>query len=85
MNVCISRHFTGGNSLIITAGLIVSVYDKTIGKWTPLIINLIQIIALVAYIVCFSHLFGKRKLLILSMGLLAIINTILVVTLVVGN
>jgi hypothetical protein len=60
MNVCICRHFSGGNSLITTAGIIMNAYNLDIGKWTPLLINSIQFVFLGLFILFFSKKLGKR-------------------------
>jgi hypothetical protein len=82
INVCIIRHFSGGNSLITSAGIIMSQYDKGLATWTPLIINVTQFVALAVYVLFFSSMFGKRALLVTSSGLLALLNLALIVSLI---
>jgi hypothetical protein len=53
-HLCIIRHFVGGNALITSAGVLLSVIDKSIGHYTPLIINLVQLVAAIAAFVYIS-------------------------------
>jgi hypothetical protein len=82
INVCIVRHFSGGNSLITSAGIIMSEYSKDLAKWTPLAINSTQLIALIIYVLFFSQVFGKRFLIVNASALLAILNVALIVSLI---
>lgn len=81
LHVCMIRHFSGGNSLITSAGIIMSYFNKDLAKWTPLSINSIQFIAVFIYLVFLSSTFGKRPLLVTSTGLLALLNLLLVYSL----
>lgn len=83
IHVCVIRHFSGGNSLITSAGIIMSHFDKGLAKWTPLSINSTQLIALFIFLVFLSSNFGKRSLLVTSTGLLALLNLLLVYSLVI--
>ncbi len=82
LQVCVVRHFSGGNSLITSAGIIMGEYSKELAKWTPLAINSTQLIALVVYILFFSHAFGKRFLIVNASALLALLNVSLIFSLV---
>jgi hypothetical protein len=79
------RHFSGGNSLITSAGIIMSVYSKYLAKWTPLLINSTQFIALIVYVVFLSSSFGKRFLIVNSSGLLALLNMVLICSLLIKS
>lgn len=83
VHVCVIRHFSGGNSLITSAGIIMSHFDKSLAKWTPLSINSTQLIALFVFLVFLSSRFGKRPLLVTSTGLLALLNLFLVYSLII--
>lgn len=82
LNVCVLRHFSGGNSLITSAGIIMNEYSKDLAKWTPLVINSTQLIALTTYILFFSHALGKRFLIVNSSALLALLNVALIASLI---
>lgn len=85
IHVCLVRHFSGGNSLIISAGIILQQFDKGLAKWTPLTINATQFVALVIYVLMFSTTFGKRFLIVTATGLLSFINFALVIGLIIKN
>ena len=84
LHVCIVRHFSGGNSLITSAGIIMGEYNQELAKWTPLAINSTQLIALILYILFFSQAFGKRSALVNASALLTLLNAALIFSLVLG-
>lgn len=57
-------------------------FDVSLAKWTPLSINTLQFTALIFYILVYSKVIGKRKLLIVSTGALAFVNLALVISLI---
>lgn len=57
-------------------------YSKELAKWTPLVINSTQFIALIAYVLFFSSSFGKRFLIVYASGLLALLNVALIYSLI---
>jgi hypothetical protein len=79
INLCIVRHFVGGNALITSAGVLISFINKSIGHYTPLIINLVQLVAAIVAVLYISPNFGRRPLFLFSLGMLSILNFAIVI------
>ena len=50
-HMCALRQYTGGNVLLVQGGLFITTFNKTLGLYTPLIINLVQFAAIIFGIV----------------------------------
>lgn len=83
IQICILRHFTGVNALIVSAGTIISQYDTILGKWTPLIINSLLLCGTLAAVFYISKQYGKRFQIILSVLSFIYLNGFLIISLLV--
>jgi len=77
MHVIVLRQFSGGNCLVTFSGQIVSVFNKTEGDYTPLLINLIQFVTDIIAAFVVTKIFGRRPLLIIGTALIMVANFII--------
>lgn len=74
VNICILRHFTGGNTVVTQGGIFISNFNASLGHYSPLIINLIQLVAVIFGLVVIPSVMGKKPLFLLTLSLLTLLN-----------
>ena len=72
--MCAIRQFAGGNVLLVQGGLFIAVFNETLGEYTPVIINVLQFIAIIFGIVYLQKNFGKRPLFLFSLSIMCLLN-----------
>ena len=82
VHMCALRQYTGGNVLLVQGGLFISTFDKTLGRYTPLIINLVQFAAIIFGIVYLQKKIGKRPAFLFSLSMMSVLNFALVVSMI---
>ena len=72
INLSILRNFIGGNVLLSQGGLFIKNLNKSLGKWTSLIINGVQFIFILIGLFYVVNQMGKRPLFLISVAVLSI-------------
>lgn len=80
--MAIIRNFIGANAIITQGGIFIKHYNPGLGKYTSLIINMVQFISVVFGLVYVQTVMGKKPLFLLSIPLLSILNLALVVAMI---
>jgi len=80
--MCALRQYTGGNVLLVQGGLFISTFNKTLGQYTPLIINLVQFGAIIFGIVYLQKKIGKKPAFLFSLPTMFVLNFALVVAMI---
>lgn len=74
LHLCVIRHWLAGNLIITQGGQFISVIDAGLGKYTPLIINLVQFACVIIGLVYIQKRVGKRPLFLFSVSTLSLVN-----------
>jgi len=72
--MCIIRHYLAGNLIITQGGQFINTIDTNLGHWTPITVNLVQLVFVALRVFAFSGQVGKRPSLIFSVGALSLVN-----------
>ena len=76
------RNFIGANAVITQGGLVIKLFNYSLGQYTSLIINLIQFFAVVFGLVYVQTIMGKKPLFLISIPSLSILNFALAVAMI---
>ena len=68
------RHFIGGNAIITQGGLFINNLNQSLGHYTSLIINLVQMLFVVIGLVYLQTFMGKKPMFLLSISVLSLVN-----------
>lgn len=79
IHLCVIRHWLAGNLIITQGGQFISTFDKNLGHYTSLIINLVQFVFVVIGLVWLQKFIGKRPMFLFSVSLLSVINIALAI------
>jgi hypothetical protein len=82
LNLCAVRNLNGANAIITQAGIFVAVQNQDLGKYTPLIINMIQMLSTFIGVYWITSCMGKKPLFLISLPLMALMNFAVVLALV---
>lgn len=82
IHMCALRQYCGGNVLLIQGGIFISTLDSNLGKWTPLIINMIQFAAIIFGIVYLQKVIGKKPVFTFSLATMGVLNFALVIAMI---
>ena len=74
IHLCVLRHFLGGNAIISQGGVFITYFNSRLGYYTPIIINSVMFVFVVANVIWIQKAFGKRQLFLFSMPCLCVIN-----------
>ena len=80
--MCALRQYTGGNFLLVQGGLFITTFNKTLGQYTPLIINLVQFAAIIFGIVYLQKKIGKRPAFLFSLSTMSVLNFAIVIAMI---
>ena len=68
------RNFIGANAVITQGGLVIKLFNAGLGKYTSLIINLVQFGAVLFGLIYVQTIMGKKPLFLISIPALTILN-----------
>ena len=74
LHLCVIRHWLAGNLIITQGGQFISTFDKGLGHYTSLIINMVQFVFVILGLIWFQKWIGKRPMFLFSVSLLSIVN-----------
>lgn len=74
LNIIVLRQFIGGNCLVTFSGQIIDVFNKNLGSYTALVINIIQLIGNTIAVFFVTKVIGRRPLLLFGTAFLTIFN-----------
>lgn len=79
------KNFIGANAIITQGGIFISLFNKGLGDYTSLIVNIIQFIAIVFGMLYVQKHVGKKHLFLLSLPILSMLNFALVLAMIYEN
>jgi MFS family permease len=79
------RNFIGANAIITQGGILISQFNPGLGKWTSLILNVIQFLAIVFGMTVVQNYLGKKPLFLISIPVLSLLDYALVVAMIYQN
>jgi hypothetical protein len=79
------RNFVGANAIITQGGIFISMFNPGLGQWTSLIVNIIQLIAIVFGMTYVQSIMGKKPLFLISIPVLSLLNFALVIAMIYEN
>ena len=82
VHLCIVRNLIGGNAIITQGGLFISTLNAGLGKYTSIIINVLQMVFVVVGLVYLKSMMGKKPMFMLSLSLLSLCNICLAVAMI---
>jgi hypothetical protein len=82
IHIVVLRQFIGGNVLVTFSGQIVDAFNKLEGFWTPLVVNILQLIANFFAVSFITKKFGRRPLFLFGTLTLCLFNFALVAVLI---
>ena len=68
------RHYIGGNAIITQGELFINNLNQSLGHYTSLIINLVQMLFVVIGLVYLQTFMGKKPMFLLSISVLSLVN-----------
>lgn len=74
LHLCVIRHWLAGNLIITQGGQFIGTFDKSLGHYTSLIVNLTQLVFVIVGLIWLQKMIGKRPMFLFSISLLSIIN-----------
>jgi hypothetical protein len=74
LHLCVIRHWLAGNLIITQGGQFIGTFDKGLGHYTSLIVNLTQLVFVIIGLVWLQKIIGKRTMFLFSISMLSIIN-----------
>ena len=80
IQLCVLRHFTGGNTILTQGGLFINTLDPELGHYTPLLINVIQFIFVIIGLIYIQKISGKRSLFLISLPCMFLLNVALAIS-----
>ena len=79
------KNFVGANAIITQGGILISMFEPGIGSWTSLILNIIQLVAVVFGMVYVPTILGKKSLFLMSVPILAVMNFAIMLSMIYEN
>lgn len=74
VHLCVIRHWIGGNAIITQGGLFIKTFNPSLGRYTSLIINLVQFAFVIFGLIYLQKIMGKKPLFLLSIALLSFLD-----------
>ena len=82
VHLAVVRNLIGANALITQGGIVIKMINAGLGKYTSLLLNSIQLGAIIFGLVYVQTVLGKKQLFMLSIPTLTILNFALVVAMI---
>lgn len=83
--MAVIRNFIGANAIITQGGIFIKELNYGLGKYTALIINMVQFISVLFGLFYVQTVMGKKPLFLISLPLLSILNIAIVVGMIYSN
>lgn len=74
VHLAVIRNFIGANAVITQGGLVIKLFNKGLGTYTSLIINLVQFGAVLFGLLYVQTIMGKKPMFLISIPALTILN-----------
>ena len=76
------RNLIGANAIITQGGILIKMFNYGLGKYTSLIINVVQFICVLFGLLYVQGIMGKKPLFLISIPTLAVLNFAMVLAMI---
>jgi hypothetical protein len=82
IHLAVIRNFIGANALITQGGILIKMFNYGLGQYASLIVNIIQLAAVIFGLVYVQTILGKKQLFLISIPSLTLLNFGLVIAMI---